>query len=90
MAFATAARPGAIRELQWSQVDLTRGLVYLNPEGRQQTDKHRTIVPLGPVALAEIKNWTRTAETVLEYNGAPLATNEFFDTLLAEAGVEDC
>jgi len=61
-----------------------------NPQGRQQTDKHGAIVPLGPVALAEIKNWTRTAETVLEYNGAPLATNEFFDTLLAEAGVEDC
>jgi hypothetical protein len=42
------------------------------------------------VALAEVKSWTRTSEYVIEYYGAPLATNVFFDNLLAEAGVEDC
>jgi hypothetical protein len=48
-------------------VDLVRGLVYLNPEGRQQTNKFRSVVPLCTVALAEVKSWTRTSEYVVDY-----------------------
>jgi integrase len=76
--------------MKWAQIDLARGLVHLNPEGRQQTNKFRAVIPLCPVAHAEVKSWTRTGEHVIEYYGAPLATNNFFENLLAEAGVEDC
>jgi hypothetical protein len=49
-----------------------RGLIYLNPQGRQQTNKHRAIVPLCAVALAEIRTWERTSEYVIDYRGEPL------------------
>jgi integrase len=42
----TLARPSAILELQWSQVDLGRRLIDLNPPGRRQTAKNRPIVPI--------------------------------------------
>jgi len=35
LAVGTAARPGAIRELTWQQVDLRLGRIRLNPEGAQ-------------------------------------------------------
>lgn len=42
----TLARPSAILELQWSQVDLDRRLIHLNPPGRRQTLKKRPVVPI--------------------------------------------
>jgi hypothetical protein len=90
LAFATGARFSALLQLKWSQVDLVRGLVYLNPEQRQQTNKYRAIVPLCAVALAEIKTWQRTSEYVVDYYGEPMSSDTFFDNLRAVAGVEDC
>lgn len=43
---ATAARPEAILQLTKSQMDFDAGLIYLNPEGRRQTNKHRPVVKL--------------------------------------------
>jgi integrase len=42
----TGARSTAVRELEWSQVDLENGFIRLNPFGRQQTNKRRPIVPI--------------------------------------------
>lgn len=42
----TAARKEAILSLRWSQVDLERGLIDLNPPGRGRTDKGRPIIPI--------------------------------------------
>ena len=42
----TLSRPEAIFDLTRTQADLTRGLLDLNPSGRQQTKKHRPTVPI--------------------------------------------
>lgn len=42
----TLARPGAILDLKWRQVDFGRQQIELNPPGRKQTSKKRPIVPM--------------------------------------------
>lgn len=46
LALWTASRKAAILELRRSQVDLANGMIYLNPEGRVQTNKRRPQVPI--------------------------------------------
>ena len=41
---ATAARPEAILDLTWEQIDFRTGRVHLNPTGRVQSSKRRPIV----------------------------------------------
>ena len=43
---ATAARPDAVLDLNSRQIDFQRGLINLNPAGRQQTKKYRPTVRL--------------------------------------------
>lgn len=54
LGLATMARPSAILELTWPQVDFDRGTVDLNPRGRRQTKKRRPVVPLNEDALAAL------------------------------------
>jgi len=42
----TACRTGAALDLNYSQIDCERGLIFLNPEGRLQTKKFRPTVKL--------------------------------------------
>jgi len=44
----TAARPSAILDLRWEQVDFENGVVRLNADGRQQNKKRRPTVKLPP------------------------------------------
>jgi len=46
LAFTTLARPEAILELEWSQVDMRNRIINLNQEGREQTNKYRPTVPI--------------------------------------------
>lgn len=46
LAIETASRKTALLELQRKQVDLKHGLIYLNPTGRQQTNKRRPQVAI--------------------------------------------
>jgi len=46
LAINTGARRGALLELKWDQVDLVSRILYLNPNGREQTKKFRSIVPI--------------------------------------------
>lgn len=59
LAFGTAGRKSAILELRRKQVDMEKGIIYLNPEGRAQTKKKRATIPISdelrPV-LAQILN----------------------------------
>lgn len=48
---ATGARPEAITDLTWEQIDFEAGIIRLNPDGRVQTKKHRPTIKL-PHALA--------------------------------------
>lgn len=43
---ATSARPDAVLDMTWEQVDFGEALIQLNPEGRTQTTKRRPIVRL--------------------------------------------
>ena len=46
LALNTGARKGALLDLRWQQIDFANRIVYLNPEGRVQNNKHRAIVPI--------------------------------------------
>jgi len=46
LAINTGARKGALLEMRWSQIDFANRIIFLNPEGRVQTNKRRAIVPM--------------------------------------------
>lgn len=46
LALATASRKAALLQIQRQQVDMEKGIIYLNPAGRAQTNKRRAIVPI--------------------------------------------
>lgn len=46
MSLYTGARKEAILSLRWPQVDLERGLIDLNPPGRERTSKGRPIIKI--------------------------------------------
>ncbi len=50
---ATGARPSAIRDLTWQQVDFNHARIDLNPKGREQNNKRRPVVRL-PEVIAEL------------------------------------
>lgn len=70
----TLARPSAILELQWQQVDFMRRQIDLNPPGRAQTAKRRPVVPIGDTLLTELQSAfaTRTSVYVIERAGKPV------------------
>lgn len=94
LSYGTAGRAEALRELTWAQVwispDLSWGTIQLNPDERDQTDKRRPTVPIGPMLCREISSWARTSDYVIDRgDGKPLATSECFDSILERAGL-DC
>jgi integrase len=56
IAFATAARPGAILQLKTDQMDLEHRLIDFNPVGRAQTKKRRPVVPICETLLPYLRN----------------------------------
>lgn len=72
----TMARPSALFDLKWSQVDFIRGVIDLNPAERRQTAKRRPVVPMGDMlraALAEAFN-ARSSVYVIERGGKRIAS----------------
>lgn len=65
IAINTAARPGAIYALKWFQVDLKRRVIHFNPEGRQQTRKHRPSVAINDKLYFALKDAKGASEYVL-------------------------
>lgn len=55
LALATVARPTAILELRWEQVDWEHSTINLNPRDRRQTRKRRPVVPLDSDTLASLE-----------------------------------
>jgi integrase len=55
LGIATMARPAAILELRWEQIDWEHSHVDLNPRGRKQTRKRRPVVPLNAETMDELK-----------------------------------
>lgn len=46
LALATGARPAALFELRWTQIDFDRDRIDLNPPGRKRTTKGRPVIPM--------------------------------------------
>jgi integrase len=74
LGLATMARPSAILELQWSQVDWDREVVDFNQPGRRQTKKRRPVVPLNADALSALREAyeARQSPYVIERGGKPV------------------
>jgi len=67
----TAARPAAILELTWEQVDFENGIVRLNPVGRKQNKKRRPTVKLPDFLKARYGRggYYPKSGPVIAYNG---------------------
>lgn len=72
----TLARPSALFDLTWSQVDFIRGTIDLNPPDRRQTAKRRPVVPMGDLLRAELATAfkARTSTYVIERGGKKIAS----------------
>ncbi len=69
LGLGTAARPSALLQLDWSQVE--PGLIRLNPPGRRQTKKRRPVVPVCDELGRYLGNWRQgqTCGPVIEFYG---------------------
>jgi integrase len=91
LAVATMARPTAILELTWPQVDWDRGTLNLNPPGRRQTRKRRPIVPLDDDTLASLKLAHEAAQSdyIIERGGKRVGNiKKAFQAASARSGVK--
>jgi integrase len=87
MAFGTAARPGAILELKWDQVDFKMKFIDY---GEGHGNKRRAIVPLNDTVLKAVSAAKELAcsDYVIEYRGEPVATvKNAFKAACRRAGV---
>ncbi|HEX3863558.1 MAG TPA: site-specific integrase [Stellaceae bacterium] len=76
LALRTGARPAALFDLRWTQIDFSRNTINLNPPGRQQTSKRRPVIPV-PRRLRWflLKAHARAASPyVLSYRGKKLGS----------------
>lgn len=90
LGLATMARPTAILELTWPQVDFERGTVDLNPRGRRQTRKRRPVVPLNDDAIAalEVAYRGRQSQYVIERGGEKVGSiKKAFQAASARSGI---
>jgi integrase len=74
LAVATGARMSALLDLTWDRVNLDRRTIDLNPAGRDQTNKRRSIVPINSRAEAALREALAAAmsDHVIEYAGGPV------------------
>ncbi len=72
----TLARPSAILELEWRQIDFKRGLIDLNPPGRTQTKKRRPVVPMNDMLRDELVAAFESRDTqfVISRGGEPISS----------------
>ena len=78
MAFmlGTAARTGAILDMNVYQIDIERHLVHLNPPGRQQNNKYRPTVKL-PAQLRDYaiaRSENASGSMLISFNGKPVSS----------------
>ncbi|MBK1640234.1 hypothetical protein CKO24_14430 [Rhodothalassium salexigens DSM 2132] len=91
IAIATAARPSAILDLQWDQVDFELKRIDLNPPGRAQTSKRRPIVPINDKLLGVLWEARQGAISayVIEYGGGRVQSiKSAFASASARSGVK--
>lgn len=76
LAIATCARPTAILELTWHQIDFESGMINLNAPTRTQTRKKRPIVPIADYARAPLQEAYagRQSDNVIERGGKEIGS----------------
>jgi integrase len=92
LALHTAARPGAVLGLKWSQVDFEGRVIHLNPPGRLQGSKRRPSVPMTDTLYAVLREALGRArsEHVIEYHGRAIASvKKSFVRAAKAAGLSD-
>lgn len=67
LAIGTAARKGAILDLQRFQCDLDRRVIHLNPPGREQNKKYRPSIPMADFLVPIIES--SKTEHLVAYQG---------------------
>lgn len=93
LAYHTAARAGAILDLTWDRVDFEHRRISYDRPGRQQSKKRRAVVPINPVALAELQTAREcaTIDRVIEWRGKPVASvKRAFREACERTGIADC
>lgn len=90
IALATMARPTAILELTWQQVDWKHSTINLNPPGRRQTKKRRPIVALDEetMALLKVAHEGAQSDYIIERGGKKIASmKKAFQAASARSGI---
>lgn len=90
LGLATGARAGAILDLTWDRVDFEHGTIDYRPPGRVQTNKRRTVVPMGERARRELQAAyeARLTDHVIEYGGKPVGSvKKAIQRLSQKAGI---
>lgn len=92
IALATGARPAAIFDLRWTQIDFTNNRIDFNPPGRKRTSKGRPIIPM-PRRLRWFllrSHAQASSPYVLSYAGRQLTTvKDSFRNARIRAGLGD-
>ena len=91
MLIATAARPKAVLDLKFDQIDFKRDIIDLNPQGRAQTTKTRPIVKL-PQSIKSLlaSELNKNCNShLIHYKGAPIkSTRSAWQNLRDAAGLD--
>lgn len=88
LAVSTAARSGAILDLQWSQIDFESRIIDF---GRGFGNKRRSVVPMNEDVYEALKEACELAQSshVIEYKGKPIDTlKKTFSRLCKECAVK--
>jgi integrase len=74
LAVQTGARMSALLDLTWDRVNLDKGIIDLNPAGRDTTNKRRAVVPIPPRSDKALREARAAALSyyVIEYAGGPV------------------
>jgi len=83
----TAARPGEVRNMKWSQVDLINRVWTLQPEQTKQNRQHRVPFPIRCMEILAFMNEYRTGDFVFPGYGGETLNPTAVDTLLRKMGV---
>lgn len=87
----TMARPSAILELEWRQVDFARRQINLNPPGRLQTAKKRPIVTMNEELYEALVTAyaSRQASAIIERGAEPIQSiKKAFQAASERSGVK--
>lgn len=91
VAITTGARPRAILDLEWRQIDLENRRINLNPFGRTQTAKRRPILPINDPLAEALTLAQAGAQTpyVIEWAGDKVGSiKKGFASAAARAGID--